>query len=187
MRKKGWFFLQSLFLITAHKLPADAQCLLCVTGTSASAHLLFLSWVTFEDLQRTFGDRVARLVETETENKRPNIPASQTWEIRKRETIDHYCLFPILPCMCIGSVCIRLVQPLVHSLNRRKKGWFFLQSLFLITAHKLPADAYRNSNIGNDESKVKKAMENVVNEMKAEQGVCRNPALHTPSETSPDT
>ena len=30
---------------------------------------------------------------------------------------------------------------------------------------------YRNSNIGNDESKVKKAMENVVNEMKAEQGV----------------
>ncbi len=47
------------------------------------------TWVTFEDLQRTFGDRVARLVETETENKRPNIPASQTWEIRKRETIDH--------------------------------------------------------------------------------------------------
>lgn len=30
---------------------------------------------------------------------------------------------------------------------------------------------YKNSNIGNDESKVKKAMENVVNEMKAEQGV----------------
>lgn len=30
---------------------------------------------------------------------------------------------------------------------------------------------YRNSNTGSDESKVKKAMENVVNEMKAEQGV----------------
>lgn len=30
---------------------------------------------------------------------------------------------------------------------------------------------YRNSSIGSDESKVKKAMENVVNEMKAEQGV----------------
>ena len=30
---------------------------------------------------------------------------------------------------------------------------------------------YRNSNTGNDESKVKKAMEKVVNEMKAEQGV----------------
>jgi len=30
---------------------------------------------------------------------------------------------------------------------------------------------YRNSNVGSDESKVKKAMENIVNEMKAEQGV----------------
>ncbi|MDE7201535.1 MAG: SH3 domain-containing protein [Lachnospiraceae bacterium] len=30
---------------------------------------------------------------------------------------------------------------------------------------------YRNSNIGSDESKIKKAMENVVNEIKAEQGV----------------
>ncbi len=47
------------------------------------------TWVTFEDLQRRFGDRVARLVESETENKRPNIPASQTWEIRKRETVEH--------------------------------------------------------------------------------------------------
>ena len=47
------------------------------------------TWVTFEDLQREFGDRVARLVESETENKRPNIPAPQTWEIRKRETVEH--------------------------------------------------------------------------------------------------
>lgn len=47
------------------------------------------TWVTFEDLKREFGERVARLVETETENKRRNMPASQTWEIRKRETIEH--------------------------------------------------------------------------------------------------
>lgn len=47
------------------------------------------AWVTLDDLRKEFGDRVARLVETETENKRRNIPAAQTWEIRKRETIEH--------------------------------------------------------------------------------------------------
>lgn len=47
------------------------------------------TWVTFDDLQKEFGDRVASLVEAETENKRRNIPAAQTWEIRKRETIEH--------------------------------------------------------------------------------------------------
>lgn len=47
------------------------------------------TWVTLDDLRKEFGDRVARLVETETENKRRNIPAAQTWEIRKRETIEH--------------------------------------------------------------------------------------------------
>lgn len=47
------------------------------------------TWVTLDDLRKEFGDRVARLVETETENKRRNMPAAQTWEIRKRETIEH--------------------------------------------------------------------------------------------------
>lgn len=47
------------------------------------------TWVTFDDLRRTFGDRVARLVETETEDKRRDRPAAQTWEIRKKETIAH--------------------------------------------------------------------------------------------------
>lgn len=45
--------------------------------------------VTLDDLKKEFGDRVACLVETETENKRRNMLASQTWEIRKRETIEH--------------------------------------------------------------------------------------------------
>lgn len=47
------------------------------------------TWVTLDDLRSEFGDRVAVLVETETENKRRSIPAPQTWEIRKRETIEH--------------------------------------------------------------------------------------------------
>lgn len=47
------------------------------------------TWVTFDDLKREFGERVARLVETETENKRRDMPATQTWKIRKQETIEH--------------------------------------------------------------------------------------------------
>ncbi len=47
------------------------------------------TWVTFDDLKKEFGERVARLVETETENKRRDMPASQTWEIRKQEAIAH--------------------------------------------------------------------------------------------------
>lgn len=46
------------------------------------------TWVTFDDLKKEFGDRVARLVEAETEDKRRGMPAAQTWEIRKRETIE---------------------------------------------------------------------------------------------------
>lgn len=45
--------------------------------------------VTLDDLKREFGDRVSRLVEAETENKRHGIPASDTWEIRKSEAIEH--------------------------------------------------------------------------------------------------
>lgn len=44
--------------------------------------------VTMEDLEKEFGGRVAALVEAETENKRHELPASQTWEIRKREAIE---------------------------------------------------------------------------------------------------
>lgn len=44
--------------------------------------------VTFDDLRREFGARVAALVEEETENKRPDRPASETWELRKKETIE---------------------------------------------------------------------------------------------------
>ncbi len=47
------------------------------------------TWVTFDDLKDEFGDRVAGLVEAETENKRRGMPAAQTWEIRKREAIEH--------------------------------------------------------------------------------------------------
>ena len=44
---------------------------------------------TIEDIIREFGEKVAAYVEAESEDKRPGIPASDTWEIRKQETIQH--------------------------------------------------------------------------------------------------
>jgi len=44
--------------------------------------------VTFEQLYQEFGE-VAELVQSESENKREELPASQTWHIRKEETIEH--------------------------------------------------------------------------------------------------
>ena len=44
---------------------------------------------TLEDIQKEFGDRVAELVDSCTENKRRDIPAADTWMIRKQETIEH--------------------------------------------------------------------------------------------------
>ena len=40
-----------------------------------------------ETLRKTFGERVAGLVAAESENKREDLPAEDTWRIRKQETI----------------------------------------------------------------------------------------------------
>ncbi len=45
--------------------------------------------VTIDEIRHEFGKRVAFLVEAETEDKRHDKPACETWEIRKQETIEH--------------------------------------------------------------------------------------------------
>ncbi len=45
--------------------------------------------VTAEDIEREFGKEVLRLVQSDSENKREDIPSEQTWKIRKQETIDY--------------------------------------------------------------------------------------------------
>ena len=42
---------------------------------------------TLEEITERFGKRVALLVMTETEDKRPDKPAAETWELRKEETL----------------------------------------------------------------------------------------------------
>ena len=43
--------------------------------------------VTVEEIRERFGDRVARLVDSETEDKRRGVPKAETWRIRKEESL----------------------------------------------------------------------------------------------------
>lgn len=43
---------------------------------------------TLQDIQNLFGSRITSLVESDTENKRSDRPAHNTWKIRKQETIE---------------------------------------------------------------------------------------------------
>ena len=45
--------------------------------------------ISVETIQKFFGPRVAELVASESEDKRPDLPKSETWKIRKAETINH--------------------------------------------------------------------------------------------------
>ena len=44
--------------------------------------------VTIEEIEQRFGKRVRELVESETENKRTEMPASESWRIRKEESLE---------------------------------------------------------------------------------------------------
>lgn len=50
---------------------------------------------TVEELSELFGERVAKLVAAESEDKRENLSADVTWKIRKQETLDHLIDAPI--------------------------------------------------------------------------------------------
>ena len=44
--------------------------------------------ITIEEIEEKFGKRVRELVEAETENKREELPAADTWRIRKEESLE---------------------------------------------------------------------------------------------------
>ena len=44
--------------------------------------------VTLDEIKNKFGGRVAALVESETENKREELPPDKTWQIRKEESLE---------------------------------------------------------------------------------------------------
>lgn len=44
--------------------------------------------ITIEEIESRFGKRVKELVESETENKRADLPPDTTWRIRKEESLE---------------------------------------------------------------------------------------------------
>lgn len=50
---------------------------------------------TIEQIRELFGEQVAKLVASESEDKREDLPAHATWKIRKQETIDHLKTAPV--------------------------------------------------------------------------------------------
>jgi myo-inositol-1(or 4)-monophosphatase len=60
-----------------------------VIASAALHDVLEDTEVNAAQLQIEFGARVRKLVESESENKRPGLPASETWKARKSETIDY--------------------------------------------------------------------------------------------------
>lgn len=44
--------------------------------------------MTLDEVEKAFGSRVAALVASETENKRPELPSSETWKVRKEESLE---------------------------------------------------------------------------------------------------
>ena len=50
---------------------------------------------TIEQVHELFGKRVAKLVTSESEDKRENLSAQSTWKIRKQETLNHLKTAPV--------------------------------------------------------------------------------------------
>ena len=50
---------------------------------------------TAEEIVRLFGSRVGSPVASESENKREDLPAEDTWKVRKQETLDHLKTAPM--------------------------------------------------------------------------------------------
>ena len=44
--------------------------------------------ITMDEIERLFGKRVRQLVESETENKREDLPPEDTWQVRKEESLQ---------------------------------------------------------------------------------------------------
>ena len=44
--------------------------------------------ITIEEIEEKFGSRVRKLVESETEDKRADLPPENTWRIRKEESLE---------------------------------------------------------------------------------------------------
>lgn len=98
-----------------------------------------------QDIAERFGERVASLVDAESENKREGLPPEETWLLRKQETIDHLrTASRDVKTICLGDKLSNLreiardykqigdaVWERFHQKDRRMHGWYY-RSIFEI-------------------------------------------------------
>ena len=103
--------------------------------------------LTKADIEAEFGERVAKLVAAESEDKREDQPAESTWKMRKKETIDHLKdLSRDEKLICLGDKLAniremsrdyaRLGDALWERFNQKDKrehGWYY-SSVFEVLA-----------------------------------------------------
>jgi len=83
--------MNELVILTPDTFKIDAQQLCKRIEVIAAAVLhdtMEDAHIPVHEIASRFGQRVADLVNSETENKHKNLPASETWLVRKQETID---------------------------------------------------------------------------------------------------
>lgn len=81
--------------------------------------------VTIEMIRQQFGQRVAELVDAESENKRADQPAAATWKLRKQETLDHLNAEkdPAVKMITLGDKLSNLRSMYRESLTMGDKLW----------------------------------------------------------------
>lgn len=95
---------------------------------------------TVEAVEERFGPRVAALVASESENKRPEIPAADSWLLRKQEALSELAgsQDPAVRMICLGDKLsnLRSLRQLAlqdgdgmwqhfHQKDPRQHGWYY--------------------------------------------------------------
>lgn len=103
---------------------------------------------TAAEIEREFGERVASLVVSESENKREDRSAEETWKTRKQETLDHLKLASRdVKLVCLGDKLsnmreiyrdyAKLGDDLWQRFNQKDKcehGWYYSEIYRILRA-----------------------------------------------------
>ena len=82
------------YVVENKNTPVEALALLANDSNRSIREYVALNPRLPEDIMEKFGENICFLVACETEDKRENLPASDTWKIRKQEFLAELCEAP---------------------------------------------------------------------------------------------
>ena len=89
MLRKGTYIPYIVHLMEAGAIAASVTSDSEVIAAAILHDTLEDTSVKEEDILKEFGKEILRLVKSDSENKRKELPPEETWKIRKQETIDY--------------------------------------------------------------------------------------------------